>query len=308
MKNLKDNQTTQIEYINKFGNAGVPTLAASVIIVTWNRANSLNKCIDSLQRQSGKDFEIIVVDNGSVDETEHICRQYDLLYVKLDKNYGLSEGRNIGVNHSRADVLVFLDDDAIADQKLVESHVRAHKENEIIALRGRSVPLNKRNPYNDLASHYDLGERIIPSLINLEGNSSFKKAPLLEVGGFKPELVIYGHEGSELTYRLIKRFGDPNKIIYYPDAVIYHNYIDNFWVLIKKSFGFGRYERRLEVDLPDFYEFFMSYKYPARKTTAKKKKQSLLTKLRFLLVQFSMWHSRKLGYKYQSLKSCSLPS
>ena len=82
----------------------------SVIIPTFNRSKTLNRSISSVMKQSFKDFELIIVDDGSTDNTHEICHKYDLNYIKTE-NHGVSYARNTGAKTARGKWLAFLDSD-----------------------------------------------------------------------------------------------------------------------------------------------------------------------------------------------------
>lgn len=89
----------------------MPTV--SVIITTHNRPHLLPRAIESA-REAGKDVEVIVVDDASTDDTAHICRQTPgIRYVRVERNQKVAGARNIGILHSRADYITFLDDDDV---------------------------------------------------------------------------------------------------------------------------------------------------------------------------------------------------
>lgn len=208
----------------------------SVVIVTYNREMFLITLLKSLEKQDFNDFEIIVVDNNSADNTQKIVQNSNLLYIRLNKNYGLSFARNIGIKYAKGNIVCFLDDDADVDNTFTQAHYTAHTHHEILCLRGKALP-QKSSIYNCIPELYDLGNQIIPSPITLEGNSSFKKYVLETVGGFKEDLIIHRHEGLEITYRIMKKYQcEPSKIIYYPDAVIYHDYAKSYFNLVTKMY------------------------------------------------------------------------
>ncbi len=231
------------------------SIKLSVIIVTFNRANFLNALLKSIQKQSFDDFEIIIVDNDSKDNTTKNTLKFNLIYIKLNKNYGLSFGRNVGLKYARGDIVCFLDDDAIVDETFTRSHYEAHTKYDIFCLRGKAKP-KTRTILNCIAGHYDLGNEIIPAPINLEGNSSFNKHVLEEVGGFDPDLFIHFNEGIELTYRIFQKYNcELNKSIYYPDAVIYHDYAKNFLNLLNKSYLNELRSRKLNSESQELMQF-----------------------------------------------------
>lgn len=249
---------------DRYSNNYSKSIKLSIIIVTFNRADLLNLLLRSLQKQLFNDFEIIVVDNCSKDNTGKSTLRFNLIYVKLNKNYGLSFGRNIGLKYARGDIVCFLDDDAMVDETFTKSHYEAHTKLDIFCLRGKALP-KTRSIYNCIPGHYDLGNEIIPALINLEGNSSFNKQVLEEAGGFNPDLFIHFNEGIELTYRIFQKYNcELNKSIYYPNAIIYHDYAKNFLNLLIKIYLNELRNQKLYIEYPELFEFinrFSSNKY-----------------------------------------------
>lgn len=86
----------------------------SVIIPTYNRANLIGKAIKSVLNQTYQDFEIIVIDDGSTDNTEDVIRSFPdkrVKYIKKYKNKGISVARNIGIKVARGKYIALLDSD-----------------------------------------------------------------------------------------------------------------------------------------------------------------------------------------------------
>ena len=242
---------------------------ASVIIVTYNTNKKLlSQNIESLDIQIDNNFEIIIVDNSDKTDVKSIVSSYSLKYIKLNKNYGLSLARNIGTKYARGDIVIFLDDDAIPANDFVEKHINAYKEYNIYGLRGKAIPIT-HSFYNYLAGLYDLGDEVISCPICLEGNSSFKREVLIEIGGFNPELQgAGGHEGLELTYRFFNKYKDKSKLVYYPKAIIYHDGANTFYKYIKKILRSTRHSELITTRFPRIWEFYSEYNLKPKKLTA----------------------------------------
>lgn len=104
----------------------------SVIIPTYNRALFLKEAVDSVLAQDFKDFELIVVDDGSTDETQKILAPYlekNLLKVIVQKNKGVAAARNTGIKSAAADWLAFLDSDDLWLPKKLEKQINFLREN-----------------------------------------------------------------------------------------------------------------------------------------------------------------------------------
>lgn len=256
---IEDLERSSISEVHDYGNNKILP-KASVIIVAYNTDKDLlSQNLKSLKEQTIKDFEILIVDNSDKVNLQEVVSKYNLKYLKLEKNYGPMLARNVGIKYSSGDIIIFLDDDAIPAGNFVEQHIRAYDKNNILGLRGKVLPRTSCI-YNYFAWHYDLGNQPITCPINIEGNSSFKKTVLIEVGGFNPKLLkVLGHEGIELTYRIICKYKDKSKLIYWPGATIYHNYANNFIKYLRKSLRQAGNEDMLKIQYPGIFKFFQGY-------------------------------------------------
>lgn len=82
-----------------------------VIICTYNRAKFLPRALKSLQKQTFKDFEVIVVDDGSTDNTKSVVKKFGFAKYTYQKNRGVGVARNTGINKSHGKFITFLDSD-----------------------------------------------------------------------------------------------------------------------------------------------------------------------------------------------------
>ncbi len=101
----------------------------SVVIPTYNSASTLPDAIDSVLHQTLPPDEVIVVDDGSTDETERVCRRYagDVIYIKKE-NAGASAARNTGARAARGRWLAFLDADDQWDAQKLEIQISAMRQ------------------------------------------------------------------------------------------------------------------------------------------------------------------------------------
>ena len=105
----------------------------SVIIPTYNRAHLIGRAIQSVLNQTYQDFELIVVDDGSTDNTEDIIRQFQekdkrIRYIKHDKNKGGSAARNTGIKNSVGKYIAFQDSDDEWLPKKLEKQMKIFKK------------------------------------------------------------------------------------------------------------------------------------------------------------------------------------
>jgi hypothetical protein len=193
----------------------------SVIIPTYNRASLLERSLESLSDQTvPRDaFEVVVVDDGSSDWTQSICTtladRLPLRYFRIE-NSGISAAKNLGVFASQAPLLLFFDDDDVADSGLLEAHLEAHREHpdEQIAVLGYTTwaPELEVTPIMEYVT--EIGQHLF-SYQNLEdgqhldytyfwgGRSSCKRELLTTYGSFDQDMS--GIEDMELGFRLGKQ-------------------------------------------------------------------------------------------------------
>jgi GT2 family glycosyltransferase/glycosyltransferase involved in cell wall biosynthesis len=207
----------------------------SVIIPTCNRADLLSRSLESLVNQSLPEdqFEVVVIDDGSSDRTGDVCREFSKrlpLRYQYEKNSGISAAKNMGIFLSRGPILLFFDDDDVADADLLKEHVKTHSlhPEETLAVLGYTTWHPSLTRTRVMTFITDIGYFLF-SYGNLKdgqlldftyfwgGRSSCKKSLLMKHGIFN-QLFRFGSEDIELGYRLSK-FG--LKVIYNARAISY---------------------------------------------------------------------------------------
>lgn len=107
----------------------------SIIIPTYNVAGYLEKCLDSLLAQTFKEYEIIVVDDGSTDKTPGICDQYaekdNRITIIHKKNEGVSKARNTGIDIAKGEYILFYDGDDFVEPYTCEELYNMAKEKNV---------------------------------------------------------------------------------------------------------------------------------------------------------------------------------
>ncbi len=94
----------------------------SIIVPTYNREKYVNRCLDSLINQTLKDIEIIIVDDGSTDNTKNIINEYKDKRIKYiyKENTGIGETRNLGIENAIGEYISFVDIDDFLDKTMIE--------------------------------------------------------------------------------------------------------------------------------------------------------------------------------------------
>lgn len=275
----------------------------SAIICTHNRDAYLGAAIDSLLAQEfSGEFEVIVVDNASSDRTHEVV-QARLPHPRLRYVYeaalGLSVARNTGAQTARADILAYLDDDAVATPPWLQTLYAAYQTNQKLAVAGGKVtllfPPGATSPHwlsAELAGNlgaYDLGDEVVyidrPGLTPRGLNYSIRRSFLEKIGGFNLNLGRVGknllsNEELHMT-ELALELGW--QVAYLPTALVAHNvtperlqrswFLDrSWWQGISECYreqiagrtGMGQFQRGGERLLRGLYRSLKYRKDPAQ--------------------------------------------
>lgn len=220
----------------------------TIIIPTKNRSLSLADTLNSIAKQRDhSNIEVIVIDNGSTDDTKNVCLSYDnqitnLTYI-YDDEPGLLTGRHHGSLVAKGEVFCFLDDDVELNPLYVQQLCTLFKSNPNIKLAtGPCLPKYEQYPPKWLTyfwqqlsygkscpwlSLLDLGseERFIDPNLVWGLNFVIRKEVLLELGGFHPDLVpstmqeFQGDGETGLTLKVIEK---DYLALYHPGLQLYH--------------------------------------------------------------------------------------
>ena len=206
----------------------------SIVICTYNRAPFLKRTLRSLSKLNYKNFEVIVVNGPSTDETDTILEKY-IGKIKIAKNpyTNLSISRNMGIKLSAGDIVAFIDDDAIPDKEWLNDIVSYYIDDKIGGVGGKVFgPGDDHFQFEggyvdfwgDAEVHYIGADYNDPNgkkfNMMLGTNCTFSKKALIDVGGFD-EYYDYFHDESDLCLRVVQR---GYKILNHPRAFIHHEY------------------------------------------------------------------------------------
>jgi len=185
-------------------------LLASVIIPTFNRAAFLREAIDSVLAQTEKDFELIVVDDGSTDATRDVVESYgERVRYFFQLNAGASAARNCGIKNARGKLIAFLDsDDLWLPQKLARQIAWMKAHPEIMLCYTDEIWIRRGVRVNQKKIHVKAGGWIYPLCLPrciISPSSVLMRRELFEaVGVFDEQLPIC--EDYDLWLRAASRF------------------------------------------------------------------------------------------------------
>lgn len=185
--------------------------SVSIIIPTFNRAEKVVRAISSVVEQTFADFEIIVVDDGSEDNTEQTVAQFGerLVYIAHPSNLGVSAARNTGIKKSRTPLIAFLDsDDRWLPEKLAVQVAFFNNHPQAVACQTEETWIRKGKRVNPKKKHLKpSGDIFEPSLkLCLVSPSAvmLKRSLLEEVGLFDEDLPAC--EDYDLWLRIACRY------------------------------------------------------------------------------------------------------
>ncbi len=234
-------------------------MRCSVIIPTYNRSASLRETLKALRGQtlSLSEFEVIVVSDGSTDDTERVLQEFAqeagyMLRWSTQRNSGPAAARNRGVAEAQSDVIVFIDDDVEPVPECLERHLSHHAGgSDGIVVLG---PLSPNPRYEKQEPVWIAWEHAkLQSVYNLfrpgglyqgcaagymhfySGNASLRRQWLLEAGGFNTE--FRRQEDVELAERLARQCGVTFQFDFDADGLHHPSRTLRSWLGIPSAYG-----------------------------------------------------------------------
>lgn len=174
----------------------------SVVISTHNRQNYIKRAIESIFYQTYKNFEVIIVDDGSGDETPKILSELlkkdsRIKIIRNKKNLGFVKSLNLGVGQAKGKYLARLDDDDFwSDKAKLEKQIDFFEKNlDYVLIGGGMVKINEENREIGRYLFPEKDEEIRKTLLvdNLFAHSSvvFRKDAWEKVGGYEEEVDFF---------------------------------------------------------------------------------------------------------------------
>jgi len=225
----------------------------SVVICTYNGSRTIRETLDHVTSLDYPNYEVIVVDDGSTDESASIAASFPVRLVRTP-NQGLSAARNTGIRESQGEIVAFIDDDAYPDPHWLRYLAYAYMTTDCAAVGGPNLPPPEDGriaacvanapggPIHVLISDRDAEH--IPGC-----NCSFRKACLQAVGGFDPIFRAAGDD-VDVCWKIIDRGW---KIFYHPAALVWHHRRNSIRAYWKQQNGYGKAEALLEQKYPARY-------------------------------------------------------
>src|ERR1700678_1866010 len=215
--------------------------SASIIIPTFNGASRNVKCLDSLSNQTaGIEVEILVVDDGSTDNTAAIVERYPSVRLISQANAGPAAARNRGALAARGKILLFTDDDCVPMPNWLDAMLAPFGDPEVVGAKGiyrtHQQSLAARFVQIEYEDKYRLMARL-PDIDFIDTYSAgFRRDRFLEMSGYDTSFPVACAEDIELSYRMSARGW---KMKFVPSAIVYHTHPDTISRYLKKKYKFA---------------------------------------------------------------------
>lgn len=198
----------------------------SIIVPVYNGEKTIGKCLESLVKQNypKKDYEIVVVNDGSTDKTVDVVRKFHVLLISLKRNMGQIKAREIGANTAKFDQLAFINANCIPEKNWLAGAKKANYQPSIGGVMGdprrsrtdRFFYLMRKKIYHPSNNPVFVSSRDFYKRGNASGNLFCSKQLYLKC--LPRRKGKYINDDSELFYNLLKH----KRILYRSDSKIYH--------------------------------------------------------------------------------------
>ena len=224
----------------------------SIVVPTYNRSASLQRMLLSLADQTlpSSDFEVIVVDDGSSDQTPETLRELRVPYALRtlrQANQGPGAARNLGVQQAQSDLILFLDDDTVPAPDLLEQHLRVHADNADAVVIAPMVPPKDWPRPAWIRWEEEILDTQYQAMLNGEfectprqfytANASLRRARFLAAGGF--DSTFKRAEDVEMAYRMRDQGA---RFIFHAQAIVHHYAERSFAAWCRTPYQYGRYD------------------------------------------------------------------
>lgn len=230
----------------------------AIIVLNWNGISDTLECLKSFEKQSYKNFSLIVVDNGSSDDSKKSLSSYkkqtstDLKVIFNKKNLGFTGGVNVGINYAIKndfDYVALFNNDAVADKRWLEALISAIDKKKDIGICTGLLLHRDGKTIDSTGDWYSIWGLPFPRLRNAPSSQSpksgyvfgatggatiYKVAMLKQIGLFDDDFFAY-YEDVDISFRAQLAGW---KVWYEPKAIAYHEQGSSS----NKISGFGVYQ------------------------------------------------------------------
>ena len=223
------------------------TPSVSIIVAVYNGARTIENCLKGLLSQDypNDKFEILIVENGSTDDTTAIIERYPVKLLHSPVR-GLARARNYGIERATGEIIAMTDADCIADPHWITALVETYKDPDVGGAGGPVEDFVHNNmnwaeqfatEARPLVNYISGSHEFLPHLVG--ANSSYRRSLLYDAGLYNPGIPTYYGEDIEFSWRFQIKTG--KKLAYAPAAIINHHHRSTTSGLLKqyRNYGFG---------------------------------------------------------------------
>jgi ABC-type multidrug transport system fused ATPase/permease subunit/GT2 family glycosyltransferase len=225
----------------------------SVVVCTYNGARVITDCLEGLKKLDYPRYEVIIVDDGSTDQTASLVKTYGFRLIRTE-NRGLSSARNTGLEAAQGEIIAYIDDDAYPDAHWLTYLAWTFLTTKHAAVGGPNIPPPDDGPIADCVAnapggpvHVLLSDREAEHIPGC--NMAFRKICLTAAGGFDPQFRVAGDD-VDVCWRLQQQGWT---LGFHPAAVVWHHRRNSVRAYWKQQSGYGRAEALLEKKWPEKY-------------------------------------------------------
>lgn len=227
----------------------------SVVLASYNGARTLKACLESLEHLNYPDYEVLLVDDGSTDNTAEIAGLFkSVRLIQHGANYGLSVARNTGIAAATGEIIAFTDSDCRVDEDWLHHLVQCLIEGEFRAVGGHNFLPPEDSPVAAAVmaspggpAHVMLTDREAEHIPGC--NMAFFKWALESIGGFDPVFHKAGDD-VDVCWRLQQR---GYKIGFSPGGFVWHYRRSTVGAYLKQQEGYGAAEALLQQKHPEYF-------------------------------------------------------
>ena len=225
----------------------------SVVVCTHNGAATLDECLTGLADVDYPDFEVIVVDDGSSDDSAEIAARHRVRLIRTEPQ-GLSSARNAGLAVARSEIVAYVDDDAWPDRDWLKYLALSFMRSNYAGIGGPNIPPPDEGVIPQSIARAP-GGPIHVMLSDLEAehipgcNMAFRRSALEAVGGFDSQFWVAGDD-VDMCWRL-QAMGWT--LGFSPAAMVWHRRRRSVRAYLRQQAGYGKAEALLERKWPEHY-------------------------------------------------------
>ncbi|HEU5377724.1 MAG TPA: glycosyltransferase [Ktedonobacteraceae bacterium] len=198
----------------------------SIIIPVWNRCEDLKDTLQQLQRQTYAFYEVMVIDDASIEPIEEMVCQYypSVRFFRLQQNSGAGVARNVGMREAKGELVLFLDSDTVPEDQALEKFVRKFlAEPDLGIASGLQYDASTGKPWWWWTQHgYDeehyLHREFETAFKFAEGAAAARKDVILAVDGYPEDFFMAG-EGRDLAARVTDA---GYRVMFWPEVTFQH--------------------------------------------------------------------------------------